>query len=769
MCCSGCEAVAQAIINNGLADFYHKRTAYSPNVNLVPDELEHLDHYDNTSSENTVEHDLILEGISCSACIWLLEHRLRQLTGVVSFKVNYATRRAHIKSHPKQVQLQQIVEAVQSIGYNAYPYDPTKQYSQLQQERKTYLGRLGIAVFCGMQVMMITLGIYIAEIGEIKPFLLKFLIWASAFLTTPVVLYSAQPFFKSALRDIRNHSLGMDVPVALGIGLAFIASIYNSIRGAGDTYYESVCMFVIFLLFARYVEFLTRWYALSASESITQNTPTIAKKLNSQGGFTVVNAQSLQIGDEIQINPGAIIPADSIIKTGESCIDESILTGEKEPIKKNKGDKLLGGSHNLDNNLIAIVSCVSEDSTLSTISRLITQAQAEKPAWVTLADRYASWFVLFIIILTSSSAVYGWWVGDPNWFSIALSVLVVTCPCALSLATPTAYTATMSTLFSEGIIITNGRALETLGSTDHVVFDKTGTLTEGRMVVKTCRILSSAHNETFVFDIAASLEILSDHPIAQAFRSTEVSTPMKTSDVTHKPGLGICGKVDGVQYYLGSNKLIESILKQPVDDTEVSNTHVYLANENMLIAVFEIDDTIRTGVKSTLSWLKQHGKKVSLLSGDQKTAVDWFAKKVGINDYSAEASPAEKLLFIEQLQHHGNTVAMVGDGINDAPVLAKADVSIAVSTASQLARASSDILLLKHDMSSLKQVFILSKKTKHIILQNMSWALIYNLGALPLALLGHVQPWQAALGMSISSLIVVLNSFRIRFRSQSTV
>jgi Cu2+-exporting ATPase len=326
----------------------------------------------------------------------------------------------------------------------------------------------------------------------------------------------------------------------------------------------------------------------------------------------------------------------------------------------------------------------------------------------------------------------------------------------------------MSKLFSEGIIVTNGRAMEKLATTDHVVFDKTGTLTEGRMVVKTCRVLSSAHDETFAFEIAASLEILSDHPIAQAFRPTQAHTLMETSNVVHKTGLGICGKVNGVQYYLGSNKLIESVLVQPIDDTGISNTHIYLADENALIAIFEIDDTIRAGVKSTLSWLTKHGKKVSLLSGDQKTAVRWFAKKVGIRDYSAEVSPTEKLLFIEQLQHQCRAVAMVGDGINDAPVLAKADVSIAVSTASQLARASSDILLLRHDMNSLKHVFILSKKTKQIILQNMSWALIYNLGALPLALLGHIQPWQAALGMSISSLIVVLNSFRIRFQSQST-
>jgi Cu2+-exporting ATPase len=772
MCCPGCEAVAQVIVDNGLTDFYHKRTAYSPKANLVPDELEHVSHYSNKptdkSPETHNEHDLILEGISCSACIWLLEHRLRQLTGVTSFKVNYATRRAHIKSKPDQVQLKQIIEAIQSIGYDAYPYDPTKQYLKLQQERKDYLSRIGIAIFCGMQVMMITLGIYISEIDEIDPLLLQFLIWTSAFLTTPVVLYSAKPFFSSAVRDINNRSLGMDVPVALGIGLAFIASIYNSIQNTGETYYESVCMFVIFLLIARYVEFLTRWYAISASEHITQNTTTLAKKIDSQNGFTLVNSQALRVGDEILINPGAIIPADSIVKSGSSWIDESILTGEKTPIKKHEGDKLLGGSHNVDNNLIATVSCIGEDSTLSTITRLITQAQTEKPSWVTLADRYASWFVLLIILLTGSSAFYGWSIADPNWFSTALSVLVVTCPCALSLATPTAYTATMSQLFNQGIIVTNGQAMEKLTATDHVVFDKTGTLTEGKMVVKTCHMQSASHTQQFAFDIAASLEALSDHPIAQAFRSTKTSTKIKVTDVTHKTGLGICGKVNGIQYYLGSIKLVENALERPVTNQNTAGTLIYLATNDELIAIFEINDSVRDGVKDTLSWLAKQGKSVSLLSGDQEASVSWFSKKIGISKYTSSASPAEKLSYIEQLQDHGHGVAMIGDGINDAPVLAKADVSIAVSTASQLARASSDILLLRHDMNSLKQVFILSKMTKQIILQNMSWALIYNLGALPLALLGHVQPWQAALGMSISSLIVVLNSFRIRLQSRST-
>ncbi|PCI70907.1 MAG: ATPase P [Piscirickettsiaceae bacterium] len=764
MCCPGCEAVCQTIIDIGLVDFYRKRTAFSSKGELIPDELENISQSSVSSTtsdkENHQDHDLILEGISCSACIWLLEHHLRQLPGIITFKVNHVTRRAHIKSQPSLVQLEQILQAIQEIGYHAYPYDPGKQYLKLQQERKDFLSRLGVAAFCGMQVMMITLGIYVADANEIAPRFLNLLIWASAFLTLPVVFFSAVPFFRSAWRDIKNHSPGMDVPVALGVGLAFIASLYHSILQQGETYYESVCMFVIFLLLARYIEFLTRWHSISSSERITQATTVTAKRINSDGQIEIVPAKFLQIGDNIQINPGAVIPTDSIVNSGSSYVDESILTGENKPIQKQIGSTLLGGSHNLESGLVASVSCISENSTLSTISRMVERAQAEKPSWVTLADRYASWFVIAVIILTGLSALHGWWVADPNWFSTALSVLVVTCPCALSLATPTAYTATMSRLFKQGIVVTNGHALERLATVNHVIFDKTGTLTDGAMSISNCHLYTHT-DQQFAFDIAATLESHSDHPIAQAFSQNKSRAMLQAQSVEHKPGQGISGQINGSTYYLGSKQLMSDILEQDTEYKPSTMTRIFLANESQLIAHFDINDSIRDGAKPVISWLNKRVQHISLLSGDQHAAVAWLAKQVGINDYTAEASPSEKLNIIEQLQQKGDSVAMIGDGINDAPVLAKANVSISVSNASQLARASSDILLLGHDMNGLKQIFILAKQTKRIIVQNMSWALVYNIGALPMALTGNIEPWQAALGMSISSLVVVLNSFRI--------
>ncbi len=765
MCCPGCEAVAQAIIDNGLASFYQKRTAYSVSAKSPMDVLEGISNSETetkNANNEAIETSLIIEGITCSACIWLLERHVQQLAGVVSFKVNYATRRALLKTHKGAAQIDDVLRAISSIGYRALPFDASKQFANLQKERKDFLSRVGVAIFCGMQVMMITLGVYIAGPNEIDADMLQFLKWVSALFTLPVVLFSARPFLQAAYRDVKNKMPGMDVPVALGISLGFLASIFNTYQGHGDTYYESVCMFVLFLLLARYVEFLTRWYAMSSSERLTQAVPVIAKRVCADQSVESVSAKSLLLEDKIQINPGEVVPADATVLKGSSQLDESILTGESEPIYKREGDELLGGSHNLDNTLIARVSCVGKDSTLSTISRLIDRAHSQKPAWVVVADRFASVFISMVILVTVGTAVWGYLQGDVDWFSTALSVLVVTCPCALSLATPTAYTAAMSSLFDRGIIISNGVALEKLAGIERVIFDKTGTLTQGAMRVANETTFGGQDRQAML-DIAISLEGFSDHPIARAFKQKKALLRHQVVDVEQTNGAGLKGKIQNKVYYLGSESFITESLGLTPAIKDLNVTQVYLASDDGVLAVYEIHDDIRNGAKSMLAWLQEQGKKVSLLSGDRQAPVKWLAKKLAIKDVQYEASPLDKLNEIERLQVNGQQVVMVGDGVNDAPILAKADVSISVSGASQLARASSDILLMNNDMQGLQNVFQLSKKMRAAIKQNMGWALLYNVGALPLAMAGHVEPWQAALGMSVSSLVVVLNSFRLRF------
>lgn len=769
MCCPGCEAVASSIIENGLSGFYIKRTAFAPQAEAVPSVLLDDVAYDGDSEVDTkesVEHSLIIEGITCSACIWLLEKHVQQLHGISSFSINYATRRALVKFDVRAIKLSQVLEAIRGIGYQAYPYDPDKQHLQLQQERKDFLSRLGVALFCGMQVMMITIGLYIAGVDEIEPSMLLFLKWVSAVFTVPVVLYAAKPFFRAALRDVKQLSPGMDVPVTLGITGAFIASVFNTYLQEGDTYYESVCMFVIFLLLARYIEFLTRWYAVRSSERITQATPMVATRIITESEFEVVSAKLLQIGDQVQINPGAVIPADAMIVKGVTTVDESIITGENEPVSKISGDTLLGGSHNIDSIVIAKVTRVGEESTLSTISRLVDRAYSEKPAWVQRADRFATLFVWGVVLLTGFTAWFGWSQGVDDWFSTTLSVLVVTCPCALSLATPTAYTAAMSALFERGVVVTQGNVLETLTTTQQVVFDKTGTLTQGSMRIASCQLLAGM-KESGAFKIAASLERFSDHPIAKAFELQAELIPYVVSDVEHQNGAGLSGVINGVTYFLGSNTFIKSSIGVDSDTSKMTGTPVVLASYGQVIAIFEIRDVVRSGVTDMVAWLKHRKKSIALLSGDHLASVAWLAKKVGIDEYASNLSPDEKLTALAEFQTADNKVVMVGDGVNDAPVMAKADVSISVAGASQLARASSDILLLGDDMNNIQRVFLIADKTNSVIRQNMVWALVYNVGALPLAMMSYIEPWQAALGMSISSLVVVLNSFRLRLQGSN--
>jgi len=768
MCCPGCASVAEAIIDNGLADFYHKRTAYSEQGAVIPEQLSHFDTPADKSEAaepqgELTQVSLMLEGISCSACIWLIERHVRQLRGVAGFKINYATRRAQLDFNNDLILLSDVLAAIHAVGYRAVPYDANKQFLALQVERKDFLSRIGVALLFSMQVMMITAAVYMAGSDVMDEGMKIFLKWVSAGLTLPVILFSAMPFLRSAYRDIKNSMPGMDVPVALGIGLGFIASVWNAWRGVGDTYFESVCMFILFLLLARYVEFLTRWYAVSSSERLTQAIPVVAKRVLSDTSVESVTAKALVLGDCIQINPGEVIPADSIVIRGESQVDESIITGEDEPINKGEGDLLLGGSHNLQHSLMAKVSCVGDESTLSTISRLIDRAHSEKPVWVELADRYASLFVSMVIVITAGTAWYGYSQGVEDWFSIALSVLVVTCPCALSLATPTAYTASMSALFNKGIIITNGQALEKLASIQHVIFDKTGTLTQGAMRVSAHHRLAKL-DEIQCLDIAISLESFSDHPIARAFKREQQHTAYTPQKVKSSDG-GLTGAIDEQPYYLGSWQYVSGQLGLSTEPVTMTGSLVYLADANQLLAVFEIEDDIRKGAESTVAWLKNRGKSVHLVSGDRESPVRWLAGKLSIDQVKFNASPADKLLEIERLQQQGKQAVMIGDGVNDAPIMAKADVSISVSGASQLARSSSDILLMSDDMSALRYVFELSGQTRRIIKQNMLWALVYNVGALPLAVAGQVEPWQAALGMSVSSLIVVLNSFRLRMSS----
>lgn len=775
-CCQGCQAVAEAILSSGLADYYHHRTEFAERgEGLVPDELAQFEAYDReapsgSSGSNTqnssCESALILEGVTCAACVWLIERQLKKQAGVSDASVNLSTRRATVHWDPAQTRLSHLLRSLYAIGYSAYPYDPQKQQAVMERESRQFLLRIGVAGFFGMQVMVIAVGLYMGLWRGIDDQLRTFLEWISAGLALPVVVYSAQPFYRAAIRDLKVRRPGMDVPVSLGILGAYFASVWSTATHTEIVFYESVCMFAGFLLVARYMEFLTRRHSVDASERVTHMAPQMAHRIMTDGSNEIhlVQAATLQVGDRVLLKAGGTAPCDGTVVNGRSTVDESILTGESHPVLKQDGDEVIGGSLNLDHPLELQVERVGRDSTLSMLARLVERAQEEKPHWVGLADQAASAFVVVVLVLTGLTAFYWWNQGDAHWLATALSVLVVTCPCAFSLATPTAMAASIGALFREGVVVTRASAIEKLARSTVFVFDKTGTLTSGRMRVQEEQ-LCGGMSQAEVHAIVVGLERQSEHPIARALSTLPTEFVAEVSDVQQLPALGVKGAWNGAIYHLGSAECMHSMPHLAMDascDGE-GETRVYLADETQILAWFDLTDEMRTGGDELIEWLKTRVDQIYLYSGDQLSAVRKLAERLGIENYRAGMKPDQKLMALRDIQQRGAVVAMVGDGVNDAPVLAGADVSLSVAGATQLAHASSDILLVNNDLNLIRQAIGLTKKTRSIIKQNIIWALSYNLLALPLAAMGYVEPWQAALGMSFSSLIVVLNSYRLRW------
>ncbi|MFK5969180.1 MAG: heavy metal translocating P-type ATPase [Candidatus Marithrix sp.] len=780
MCCMGCQAVAQAIVDADLQDFYKYRTTVNE---PIPEVLQQYTVYDNPAiqkkfvrieGEHIKEAALILEGITCAACIWLNEKHLRTLTGIIDVQINYSTHRARIRWDDSVLKLSQILQAVTDIGYIAHPYDPARQQEVLERERKQQLRRIGIAGVLGMQVMMFSIALYAGDWYGMETEFKSLFHWLNLILTIPIIFYCAEPFFRTAWRDITHGQVGMDVPIALALSLAFLGSIHAIFYG-GHVYFDSITMFVFFLLTGRYFELQARQRGARAADNLVHLVPTMATRLLKNGiEEELVLVADLEIEDRLLIRPGENIPADGIVLTGKSKVDESLLTGESNPISKNIGQKLIAGTINIDSPLQMQVNKIGTDTVLSYILRLLERAQTEKPTITQLADRVASWFVFGVLLLSIGVAIY-WWNVDPEvWLTTTIAVLVVTCPCALSLATPTAITAATSNLTQVGLLISRGHALESLAHATHFVFDKTGTLTKGRLhLLKTHTFTDFKQTECLQYAIA--LERNSEHPIAQAFKS-KTGHFMEANNVTNHPGAGMQGLIAGENYFIGSpNFIMEmtglSIGLQLLNSLQKNgNTLVLLAkirsnNSNIktpkLMAVFMLNDAIRTGAKELIQALIKQGKSVSLLSGDNAAAVQRVATEVGIKETGASLTPADKLRMVKDLQAQGEIVAMIGDGVNDAPVLAQAQVSIAMGNGTQIARTSADMILLTEHLPNLLVGINTAHRTLQIIRQNVIWAIGYNLLALPAAAVGLIAPWMAAIGMSLSSLLVVINALRL--------
>ena len=794
MCCVGCQAVAQTIIDAGLEDFYQFRTENSSQgLEIIPDFLRDLEIYNDpeiqkqfvSGSENSREAALILEGINCPACIWVNERNLQSLPGVIEVNVNYASRRAQVRWDNNKIHLSDILHAIHRIGYAAHPFDPNKQQNLLEQERKTLLRRLGVAGIFGMQVMMLSISLYTGDWTGVDLEYQQFFYWICLLLTLPVVLYSAQTFFKPAWRDIKNHRVGMDVPVSLGIALAFVGSAWTTLfNGSSDhVYYDSVVMFVFFLLAGRYLELMARKKAVEVTENLVRITPAITTRLinreadadnldteNISWFEETVPVAKIAPGDRLLIRAGEHIPVDGVVVSGKTTIDESILTGESTPLQKTAGMGVIGGSINVDSPIQIEVEKVGQDTVLSHILRILERAQSERPSISGISDLVAKWFVTCVLIITSLVAIYWFGRGNERWFEITLSVLVISCPCALSLAMPAAITTATGALMKAGILSTRGHALETLGRSTHVIFDKTGTLTHGKLklVESTC---FSQESKEGCLNIATALEAQSEHPIARALiEANENIIKESASNIVNTPGQGIEANLGNKHYFIGTPAFIEDKNGKALDQENYHDLHkqghtvILLADEANIICAFLLADTIRNGAAQLVAELKGTGKEVILMTGDNKQSAELVGQALGIDHVYAALKPDDKLARVNELQDRGAIIAMVGDGINDAPVLAGAQVSIAMGSGTELARASADLIFMNEKFQNLLMAFKISDKASNIIRQNIIWAIAYNILALPAAMMGYIPPWLAAIGMSLSSLLVVTNALRINYQ-----
>ena len=776
-CCAGCMAVAQTIHGEGLEVFYARRAQSSDKPatylasNTIPESLAPYDdpsllgRYTRPSGESgNLETTLRLEKIRCAACVWLCEQHLRRIPGVKDVQINYVSQKAKVEFSPEQTSLARLLFEVERIGYEAWPFEPSLSIEKSKKERRQLLTRLGVAMLGMMQVMMYAWPSYMSD-SDITAEYDLLLGWASWILTVPVIVYSAGPIFQAAWRSVRSfhqtHLLGMDVPIALALALAFFAGTVNLLTGLGQGYFDSITMFIAFILAARYVELLARQDAQGGAEALAKQLPAICQRVPnypSSQYVEIVPVVNCNLGEVLRISPGDIVPADGILIECESALDESLLTGESKPVDKKIGDRVYAGTHNILNPFLMRIDGLGQATRIAGIASLLDQALQAKPLMVSLAEKWAGYFVSLLLLSAFLSSAIWMYVDSSKAWTVLVSVLVASCPCALSLAVPTAMAAAQGAVTKLGLLIVRGHVLEVLVKATDLVLDKTGTLTMGQPELKEVLIARPEFSRADVLRLAASMEAGQKHPLALSLlrAAEDDSIPLTTlsEPIVNQLGKGLSSGV----YRLGSAAWVGT--EQIAQKGQYGQVH--LADEKGLIASFIFLDTPREGLEQLLAAAKFRKIKVHLVSGDDPVTVAWWAQELGIDSFQGGCSPEDKYHFIECLQKDGHFVWAIGDGINDAPLLAGADVSIAVGAGAPLATAGADAILTASSLAPLAKTLLLADKTQLIIKENLIWALVYNLLAIPAAMMGWVNPWIAGIGMSLSSLAVTLNAWRLR-------
>ena len=773
VCCAGCRAAAETIAQLGLEDFYRFRTAPASKPTDAAGEWRAYDDPALRDSLTRREADgrsaiLWIDGLTCAACGWLITRAVTQMEGVVRADLNMATGRAQIVWDDGKATLGKLLGGIAALGYRPRVVTGGNVDSLAKLERRANLKRLAVAGLGMMQVMMFAIAMYTGDADGMDPSIRAYLRIVSLLVATPVMLYGGWPFLRGAVNSLRMRSVTMDVPVSVGLILAYAASVFNTWRQRGEVYFDSVTMFIFFLTVARYVEMVARHHSTGVTDALSRLIPATAHRLTGGPGAEIiqdVDVRQLGAGDRVLVRAGEVIPADGEILGGGARIDESMLTGESVAVARIAGDRVAAGTLNADTPFTLGVTAAGSSTVLAGIVALLARAQAERPRITRAADRIAGWFLS--LVLAAAAAVCGvWLVLDPSKaFPATLAVLVAACPCALSLATLVAVANASTALARRGVLVAHADAIEGLAKVTRVVFDKTGTLTDGRVQIGEFSPSRGA-SERDAVEIAATLEAASEHPIARAFASAAGAGGV-AADAQIVAGSGVEGSVGGRRYRIGTNAFVRAgfggdLGRAAPGATGARDDVIFLGDTAGFLGGFTLEDSPRPESAGVVRRLMEEGIGVEISSGDSKAAVRRVARHCSIERYAGRQTPMQKLERIRSLAADGEFVAMVGDGINDAPVLGGAGVSVAMGRGSALAHASADLILVGDSLQALPDAFRLARRTMRIIRQNLAWAVAYNATVMPLAAVGWLPPWMAAIGMSASSIVVVLNSTRAR-------
>ncbi|EIF50987.1 heavy metal translocating P-type ATPase [Sulfurovum sp. AR] len=767
-CCKGCQGVYHLLNSKGLDTFYDKlgdtklQPAIQSNEDIEKFDLEGFKNkYITLHEDGLYEINLIIEGIHCSACVWLNEKVLHKTDGVIETSINYTNNKAKIIWDPEVIQLSKIIETIRSIGYNAYPYDPKLQEERAISTRKTYYSRILVAVFGAMNIMWLAVAHYAGYFGGIEQSFKDILNVAEFILATPVLFYSGWIFFRGAYYGYKNNIVNMDTLVASGALSAYIYSIYAMITQSGEVYFDSVVMIITFVLVGKYLEVLSKKHAVDTLDTLMGSTPTEVTTLK-DGVKSLVSIENIIVGDIIELKPGEKVVIDGEVTWGQGSFDESSLTGENEPIYKKKYDTILSGSLCLDSVIHYSATKDASNSMLTSIVNLLEESITKKPRIEQLANTVSGYFstVILIIALLTFAGWYFWTESFEQALIVGISVIVIACPCALGLATPMATLVGISVAAKRGILFKEASFLETMAKSDILALDKTGTITEGKPSV-----VKSEYLEAFEPSLLYALVSTSNHPISKGIKAYLEDTHEKLEtrtleEITTIEAKGIKAKYQN-QVLLGGNAELMKASKLDVD-IDSPNALFFFMIDDRLIARFELTDTIREGAARAIKKIQNLGIKVVMLTGDHEQSAQKVAKQVGIEEVYAKLLPQDKAALIDTFHQEGHVVVMAGDGINDAIALASSDISIAMGNGADVAISVSDIVLLDEKPESIYESYKLSRRTFGAVKENLGFSLLYNVVAVPLAVMGFVNPLVAALSMSLSSLVVVGNSMRIK-------